>query len=174
MVVETIGSESSKNITLERNAAFVAFFSISSFVCSIPIIAFPLLSISEEFLCKVNYFFGMHLTTTYEGGIVVIMMFVGGLYLLYGYTSSIFPTLAKVLKTDFKKNSIYGILSSVVLFACLYGTFMYFSKGVSYNYNGSFSTQMEQEEKELDYKIESEKNKMIQKAADDYKHQWDN
>ena len=169
MVIETIGSEYNKNITPERKSIFVAFFSISSFVCSIPIIAFPLLSISEEFLCKVNYLFGMHLTTTYEGGIIVVMMFVGSLYLLFGYTSSVFPILAKVLKTDFRKSSIYGILSSVVIFVCLYGAFSFFSKSVSYKYDGSFSTQMEQEERELDYKIESEKNKIIQKSIDYYK-----
>lgn len=97
------------------------------------------------------------------------MMFVGGLYLLFGYTSSVFPILAKVLKTDFRKSSIYGILSSVALFLSLYGAFSFFSKSVSYNYDGSFSTQMEQEERELDYKIESEKNKIIQKSIDYYK-----
>ena len=116
-----------------------------------------------------NYLFGMHLTTTYEGGIIVVMMFVGSLYLLFGYTSSVFPILAKVLKTDFRKSSIYGILSSVVIFVCLYGAFSFFSKSVSYKYDGSFSTQMEQEEREQDYKIEYEKNKIIQKSVDNFK-----
>lgn len=127
MVIETIGSEYNK-ISLQIVSRFCSIFSISSFVCSIPIIAFPLLSISEEFLCKVNYLFGMHLTTTYEGGIIVVMMFVGSIYLLFGYTSSVFPILAKVLKTDFRKSSIYGILSSVVIFVCLYGAFSFFLK----------------------------------------------
>lgn len=80
-----------------------------------------------------------------------------------------FPNFGKVLKTDFRKSSIYGILSSVVIFVCLYGAFSFFSKSVSYKYDGSFSTQMEQEEREQDYKIEYEKNKIIQKSVDNFK-----
>lgn len=104
MIIKTIGDEYSKTVTPNRKSVFVSFFAVSSFACSVPIVAFPLLSISEEFLCKVNYLFGTHISTTYEGGIICIMMFVGGLYLLFGYTSSVIPVLAKVLKTDFKKN----------------------------------------------------------------------
>ena len=174
LVVETIGSEYGKIITPERTSSFVAFFAATSFACLIPIIAFPLLSVSEEFLFKINHLFGMHLTTTYEGGMIVIMMFVGGLCLLIGYASSIFPILGKILKTEFKKSSIFGIVSSVVLFMCLYGAFLYGSKDVSYNYNGSFNTQIKQEEREMDYRIESEKSRMIQKSVDDYNKQWNN
>lgn len=174
MIIKTIGDEYSKTVTPNRKSVFVSFFAVSSFACSVPIVAFPLLSISEEFLCKVNYLFGTHISTTYEGGIICIMMFVGGLYLLFGYTSSVIPVLAKVLKTDFKKTSTCGILSSVVLFVCLYAAFIYYSKDVSYSYDGSFNTQMEQEERNMDYKIENEKNRMIQKSVDDYNRQWNN
>lgn len=45
----------------------------------------------------------------------------------------------------------------------------FFSKSGSYKYDGSFSTQMEQEEREQDYKIEYEKNKIIQKSVDNFK-----
>lgn len=174
MIIKTIGDEYSKTITPNRKSVFVSFFAVSSFACSVPIVAFPLLSISEEYLCKVNYLFGTHISTTYEGGIICIMMFVVGLYLLFGYASSIFPVLAKVLKTDFKKDSIYGILSSVALFVCIYVSFIYCSKDISYSYDGSFKTQMEQEERDIDYKIESEKSRMIQKSVDDHKRQWNN
>jgi len=174
MIIKTIGDEYSKTVTPNRKSVFVSFFAVSSFACSVPIVAFPLLSISEEFLCKVNYLFGTHISTTYEGGIICIMMFVGGLYLLFGYTSSVIPVLAKVVKTDFKKTSTCGILSSVVLFVCLYAAFIYYSKDVSYSYDGSFNTQMEQEERYMDYKIENEKNRMIQKSVDDYNRQWNN
>jgi len=174
IIVETIGSEYDKTITPKHSSSFITFFAISSFVCSIPIIAFPLLSISEDFLCKINYVFGMHITTSYEGGMFIILMFVGALYLLFGYTSSIFPILSKVLKTEYKKSSVCGILCSIILFASLYIVFLYLSKGISYDYRGSFNTQMEQEERDLDYKIESEKNKMIQKSVNDYKRQWNN
>lgn len=68
---------------------------------------------------------------------------------------------------------LQGIVASIILPGLFYSYFIYDTRNISVGY-GRFDTQMDTEDRNLDYKINTEKNKMIQKSVDDYNRQWNN
>ena len=135
----------------------------------------PLWMVNDDFLKHVNFTFGTSFDTTYEYGIVVTWVMVGFGFVLFGFITGYFSNISRFIKNKtLKKHTLIGIGCAFCL--CLSAYLGYQIKNQKYApslFPSSYATQMQKEENEIDQQLESDKQRLIQKAANDYRRQWE-
>ena len=127
----------------------------------------------EGFLSKYNFIFNTNYTVTYEGGMISILLTMGPGMIL---AALIYNTLrhSLSLREYNRKAFIKGVLWAAVIYVALGMSYLMCISG--YNPDSDkryYKTQMQKEEHEIDRQIESDKNRLIKKAVDDYRKQWE-
>lgn len=148
-------------------------FAASMILPSYILVLFPFFMESSNFLSKINYIFGAHFQTIYEGGLVVgyitIIYIVWSLFAIAGNFCSTSLSLIKKGKT---KPLMYGWLCTAFVCLAVFTAYKFSLTGFDASlYPSSYETQMQKEEHEIDWQIESGKNRLIQKAVNDYRRQ---
>lgn len=136
-------------------------------------IMLPFWMTDSEFLKHLNFFFGTNFDTIYEFGIIVTWIMSGFCFVLFGFITGYLTNIIRLLKNrTLRAHTVAGIVFSLLLCATTF--FFYQWKDKSFDssiYPMFYRTQMEKEEFEIDQRIESDKQRLIQKAVNDYRHQ---
>lgn len=127
----------------------------------------------KGFLSRYNFIFNTDYTVTYEGGYISILMTVASGFLFAIIISCTLRFSFSLLASN-DKAFIKGFLWAAALYVTLLMAYMRCIGGYDPHLdNRYYKTQMQKEEHEIDRQIESDKNRLIKKAVDDYREQWE-
>lgn len=147
-------------------------FAASMILPSYILVLFPFFMESSKFLNKINYIFGAHFQTIYEGGLIVGFITIA--YIVYSLfaVAGIFSTSLSLIKKGKTKPLMYGWMCTAFVCLAVFTAYNVSLTGFDASlYPSSYETQMQKEEHEIDQQIEADKYRLIQKAVNDYRRQ---
>lgn len=147
-------------------------FAASMILPSYILVLFPFFMESSKFLSKINYIFGAHFQTIYEGGLIVGFITITYIMFSLSVIPEICSTSLSLIKKGKTKPLMYGWLCTAFVCMAVFTAYKFSLTGFDASlYPSSYETQMEKEEHDIDWQIESGKNRLIQKAVNDYRRQ---